>query len=135
MGKPPLAVALTWKGDRRFAATANGGAITLDGDSSAGPSPMETLAFSLAGCMAIDVVDILKKGRHHVASLEVHFSGERVDESPRQYQRITLRYVIQGDVPDAAIERSIELSRAKYCSVWHSMRQDIEFLTAYEVKP
>lgn len=133
MGKPPLAAALTWDGDRRFSATAKGGAITIDGDSIVGPSPMETLAFSLAGCMAIDVVDILRKGHHPIAGLETQFVGERSEEPPRHYLRVTLNYVIKGDVPATAIARAIQLSREKYCSVWHSMRQDIEFFTSYEV--
>jgi uncharacterized OsmC-like protein len=45
-----------------------------------------------------------------------------------------LRFVLRGAVPTAAIDRAILLSRDKYCSVWHSMRTDIEFLTSHEVE-
>jgi uncharacterized OsmC-like protein len=31
------------------------------------------------------------------------------------------------------VERAIELSHEKYCSVWHSLRQDIAFRTTYEI--
>jgi uncharacterized OsmC-like protein len=31
------------------------------------------------------------------------------------------------------VERAIALSREKYCSVWHSLRQDIDFRTSFEV--
>jgi uncharacterized OsmC-like protein len=37
-------------------------------------------------------------------------------------------------VPPAQIQRAIDLSREKYCSVWHSMRQDIELNVTFEVK-
>ena len=38
-----------------------------------------------------------------------------------------------GDLPDDQIQRAIDLSREKYCSVWHSMRQDIELNVTFEV--
>ena len=39
---------------------------------------------------------------------------------------MTLHFTVEGDAPDDDVERAIALSREKYCSVWHSMRQDIE---------
>jgi uncharacterized OsmC-like protein len=44
-----------------------------------------------------------------------------------------LRFAIHGDVPAGAVERAIALSREKYCSVWHSLRQDIELTTAFDI--
>ena len=38
-----------------------------------------------------------------------------------------------GTVPDHAVLRAIDLSRDKYCSVWHSLREDIELLTVCDV--
>ena len=46
-----------------------------------------------------------------------------------------LRYTVTGDVPADRVERAIQLSRDKYCSVWHSMRPDIELTTAFEIVP
>ena len=43
--------------------------IVLDSDGVAGPTPPQALAMALAGCMAIDVVDIVRKGRHPVNAL------------------------------------------------------------------
>jgi uncharacterized OsmC-like protein len=39
-----------------------------------------------------------------------------------------------GDVPADRVQRAIALSRDKYCSVWHSLRQDITFTTSFEVQ-
>jgi putative redox protein len=133
MGQLPVAVALTWDADLRFTGSTPAGDIIVDGDSTAGPSPMDLLALSLAGCMAIDVVDIITKGRHPLTDLEARIVGERAEAAPRRYVRITLQFLVGGDVPPAAIERAIALSREKYCSVWHSLRPDIELLTSYEV--
>ena len=33
-----------------------------------------------------------------------------------------------------AVQRAIDLSRDKYCSVWHSLRRDIQFETTFEVR-
>ena len=135
MGKPPVAATLTWQGDLRFHATSRSNAILLDGNSDAGPSPVQTLAFSIAGCMAMDVVDIVRKGRHSVRAMEAHFDGERAQDHPHRFVAIRLKFVIHGEVPGGAVERAIALSREKYCSVSTSLRQDIAFITSYEVVP
>ena len=38
-------------------------------------------------------------------------------------------------MPGGQVERAIDLSREKYCSVWHSMRQDIELTVTFKVTP
>jgi putative redox protein len=131
--KPPVAAELIWSDHLRFGATSGPSAIVIDGDGAAGPSPMQLAAFGVAGCMAIDVVSILQKGRHPLAGLRVSLSGERAAEPPRRYTRITLHFHVSGAVPREAVERAIALSRDKYCSVWHTFRQDIEFATTFEV--
>jgi len=88
---------------------------------------------ALAGCMAIDVADIVIKGRHPLGALEVRLAGERQDESPRRFVRFTLHFVVGGAVPEHAIQRAIDLSREKYCSVWHSLRQDVTLDATFEV--
>jgi putative redox protein len=133
--KPPLTAELIWSDHLRFGATSGPNAIVIDGDGGAGPSPMQLAAFGLGGCMAADVVSILQKGRHPLTGLRVSFSGERATEPPRRYTRIALQFHVGGAVPADAVERAIALSREKYCSVWHSFRQDIEFATTYELRP
>ncbi len=135
MPKPPVPATLVWDGDLRFRAASGTAQSVLDGNSIAGPSPVQTLAFSLAGCMAIDVVSILQKGRHPLTTFAVTLVGHRADSTPHRFLRIELHFAVHGNVPAAAIERAIELSRDKYCSVWHSMRQDIELVTTFEVWP
>jgi putative redox protein len=133
--KPPITATLTWQGDLRFEATAAHSAIVLDGDSTAGPSPVEALAMALAGCMAIDVADIVRKGRHPLQSLDVKIVGQRRDEPPRHFISFRMHFALTGEVPVHAVERAIQLSRDKYCSVWHSLRHDLDLLTTFEVAP
>jgi putative redox protein len=135
VSKPPVLATLTWQGELRFRARCGDNDITLDGKSAAGPSPPETVAIALAGCMAVDVADIVIKGRHDLSSLETKITGERREESPRYFVSFKIHFVLTGEVPGHAVERAIELSRDKYCSVWHSLRPDIALTTTFEVNP
>ncbi len=131
--KPPLALELVWEHDLVFGGKSGTVALHLDSEAVAGPSPMQALAFGLAGCMAMDVVHVLKKGRHDLRGLRADLKGTRADEQPRRFTAFDLTYTVTGDIPNEAVQRAIELSREKYCSVWHSLRQDIEFTITHSV--
>ena len=107
--------------------------MTLDSASVAGPSPMQALAYGLAGCMAIDVVHILKKGRQDLRGLHVRLTGVRADTEPRRFVSMDLHYAVTGHVAPDVVQRAVDLSREKYCSVWHSMRQDIELNITFSI--
>lgn len=124
--KPPVVVDLTWESELRFSGAADGLPVTLDSASKAGPSPMQLVALGIAGCMAIDVVHILKKGRHDLRGLKARLVGRRADQAPRRFVAIDLHFDVSGPVPLDQVERAIALSRDTYCSAWQSMRQDIE---------
>jgi putative redox protein len=126
---------LTWTRDLQFDARSGRAALTVDGRSVAGPSPVEALAIAVAGCMAIDVVDIVSKGRHPLEGLSVALTAERAAEPPRRFVTVALHFTVKGNVPTAALERALQLSRDKYCSVWQTVRQDIPLATSYEVHP
>jgi putative redox protein len=132
--RPPVKVELTWDGDLRFSTVAGGAQLMLDGNGLAGPSPMQALAASLAGCMAIDVVNILVRGRHPVTGLRATLVATRAERQPARFVAMDLRYLVEGRVPPEAVERAIQLSREKYCSVWHSLRDDIAFTITYEIR-
>src|SRR5207244_11902085 len=129
--RPPLVAELVWSGGLRFNALNETNAAVVDGDSKEGPSPMQHAAIGLAGCMAADVVDILRKGRHSLTALRVTFTGARAEEPPRRFLQISLEFDVQGAMSPEAVERALALSREKYCSVWHSFRQDITLVTTF----
>ena len=131
--RPPLVAELVWSGDLRFDASSGTSTAIVDGDSQRGPSPMQHAAIGLAGCMAADVVDIIRKGHHPLTALRVTFTGTRAEQPPRRFLRISLQFDIQGAVPPEVVERAIALSHEKYCSVWHSLRQDIALTTTFHV--
>ena len=132
-GKPPVEVELAWDGDLRFRGRAGQNAVVVDSDGSAGPSPVQALALALAGCMSVDLVHILERGRQPLRGLRARLRAERAPEDPHRLVRVELRFDVTGAVAPDKVERAIALSREKYCSVWHSLRQDIEFTTSFEV--
>ena len=135
MPKPPITTELIWSRDLQFGATSGSQAFVVDGDSAAGPSPVQLLVVSLAACMSIDVVDILRRGRHPLTAFRSTLTGERAVEHPRRLLGVSINFQVQGAVPEAAVVRAIALSRDKYCSVWHSLREDITLTTAFDIDP
>jgi putative redox protein len=123
-GKPPARVQVTWDGEHRFdGRRASGGpSIRMDASGETGPGPVDTLLCALAGCTAVDVVDILAKRRTPVSALTVDVEGERFAGMPARVTKMHLAYRIVGaDVERVHAERAIELAVTKYCSVRDSL--------------
>lgn len=109
--------------------TEAGEAITIDAKSTKGPGPMDALLLAVASCMAVDVQVILERSRVPLDGMEVEVEGERAPTHPKRYTRIHLTYVLNGpgEEHQARVERAVDLSREKFCSVLHSLRSDIDF--------
>jgi len=132
---PPLTLDLEWDGDLRFRGRSGEVEVTLDASARTGPTPVQAMAFALAGCMAIDLVNVLTRGRRPPRGLRARLSAERASRSPKRLTAVELHFVIEGDMPSDRVEHAIGLSRETYCSVWHSLRRDIEFRTSFEIRP
>lgn len=132
--KPPTVVDLVWIDALKFS-TASRPDLIIDSAGTAGPSPVDALGLALAGCMSIDVAHVLARGRHSPRAIRSRLVGDRAQEDPHRFLRVALHFTIEGDVPADVVERAIRLSREKYCSVWHSMRQDIDFRVTFDLVP
>lgn len=99
-----------------------------------GCSPTETLLLSLAGCLSIDVVHILRKMRCEIKSYEIYAEGTRKPDPPQYYTSFDMMIRIAGQgITSKKMDRAIALSREKYCSVYHSLRPDIQINVEYEI--
>ncbi len=132
--KTPTTLELTWDSELVFHGVSAEATLTLDSAGKAGPSPVQTLAFALAGCMGMDVVHILRKGRFDLRGLAIVLVAERAQTDPHRITSVTIDFRVTGAIPEAQVQRAIDLSHDKYCSVWHSMRQDIAFETRFSVQ-
>ena len=133
--RPPLLAELVWSDRLRFGATSGRSAAVVDGDGEAGPSPMQALAFGVAGCMAADVVSILQKGRHPLTGMRVSMAATRAPDHPRRFTHLSMEFHVTGNVPSEAMDRAVSLSREKYCSAFHSLRQDITLDVRVTIQP
>lgn len=132
--RPPVHATLEWDGEQQFTGTVGKHEVSMDGSANAAPTPVQLLALSLAGCMAIDLVHILTRGRHKVTSLRTSFTGHRAPEEPRRFTAVRLEFAVKGQVLPEHVERAIGLSREKYCSVWNTFRQDVALDVAYTIE-
>jgi len=123
-----------------FAAkTESGPWITMDGPEAFGgsngaPRPKELLLMALGGCTGSDVVSILKKKRVALEKFEARLSAEVRDEHPQVFTSIHVEYVFTGhDISAADVERAIELSTTKYCSVTAMLRESVKITHSYQI--
>lgn len=122
-------VRLRWTGEGlAFRGGPDGGVQSgIDSDGVMGHSPMQALLMALAGCMAVDVLMILGKSRVPVEELEVEAIGTRAETVPKRYVSIELVYRLAGptEADRPKLDRAIELSRDKYCSVLHTLDSEL----------
>ena len=128
-----MALSLVWDSELDFHAGPDSPELKLASSREGLYSPMTLLAQAIMGCMAMDVVHILQKGRHDLTGLTVSFDGERAPEPPKRFTTVHLTFHITGAVPKDAVERAITLSHEKYCSVSNTLRQDLAFTTSIEI--
>ena len=131
--KAPTTLELVWTRELILEGRSGDASMILDSAGLAGPSPVQALAFSLAACMGMDVVHILTKGRHELRGLKISLVAERAQENPHRITAVAIDFTITGPIPREQIQRAIDLSHEKYCSVWHSLRQDIVLNTRFTV--
>ncbi len=120
-------VRLTWQDDLRFEGGApDGPTIPIDGDNATAPGPMQQLLLAAGGCSGADIVSILKKMREDLTGLEIEVRGTRREEHPRRYVDVHFVIRVTGRGLDRdKVQRAVDLSLEKYCSVVHSLRPDI----------
>jgi putative redox protein len=115
--------------------TQRGYEVEFDVKYEEGCSPTETLLLSVAGCISIDVVHILRKMRCEVSKYEVEAQGARNLNPPQYYRSFDIMIRISGDgITPKKLDRAINLSLTKYCSVSHSLRKDIPVNVTYRIE-
>ena len=127
-------LSLDWLGEMHFKNSAGSPAIDLHSSSPGITSPPQALAYATMACMAMDVVHTIQKGRHTLRAMSITFEGERAAEHPRRFLSMHLIFDITGRVEAHTVERAIELSRTTYCSVWNTIRTDVELKTSFTVR-
>jgi putative redox protein len=130
-------VSLRHEGGLRFVArTGSGHDVVVDNAAgNSGPRPTELVLAAIAGCTAMDVIEILAKKRQVVDGYSVEVTGTQREKAPNVYTDITVNHVVEGDVETEAVRRSIELSATRYCTVSAQLASGVARMThRYTIK-
>ncbi|MBF0454906.1 MAG: OsmC family protein [Magnetococcales bacterium] len=99
-----------------------------------GIRPMELLLIGMGGCASIDVLNILRKGRHTVQDCVAEVNGVRAETEPKVFTEITVHYTLTGEkIPAKAVERAIQLSEEKYCSASAMLGKTATITSTYTI--
>jgi putative redox protein len=105
------------------------------GGEGAGVRPMEMLLMSLGGCSGMDVVEVLRKKKQEVTGYEINISGERKDDYPRIFTEFKVEHVVRGrNLDPKAVERAVEISTDKYCSVLAMLKESAKVDVSFRVE-
>lgn len=126
-----------WVGDELFMGTSESGhTIVLDANAGAlAPSPLENVLISLGACSSVDVVSILEKARQDIKGCKVEIDATRVDSVPKLFSDIHLHFIIEGNnISEKHVERAVNLSADKYCSVALMLNKSVNITHDFEIK-
>lgn len=123
-----LTVNLRWQGGRLFEAVNEDAVrIQIDAPCSCRRLRQAFPAYRSAACRGGNLYrygccEILRKMHLDVRELEIEVSGEQAEDFPKYFRRIIIRYLVRGrNLDRAKVERAVELSQTKYCSVRASL--------------
>ena len=130
-------VKLEWLRSRMFVGTDHlGKSITIgylkEGEPEGqGVNPADLMLLAAASCSAYDVVQILEKGKQPLEDLRVDVSAEQSQEAPYPYVSLHFNYIIKGAIPPDKIQRAMQLSEDKYCSVLATLKPGLAFTSEF----
>ena len=90
--------------------------------------PTELLLAAVSGCVAVDIVAILRKRKKNIQEFKIETSGQRKETHPRGYIHIHSKYILtSSDVAITELHKIADLALNKYCSVADSLKAQIDF--------
>jgi putative redox protein len=132
---------IKWIQDVMFVGESGSGhSVVMDGAPEAGGRnlgirPTEMVLLGLGGCTAFDVVLILKRGRENITDCVVELDAERAQTDPKIFTKIVMRYIVTGRGLDAKkVERAVQLSAEKYCTVSAMIGKTAQIEHAIEIR-
>lgn len=105
----------------------------LIGGEGKGVRPMELVLMGLGGCASIDLGLILKKQKQTLNDYQVNISATRNDNVAKNFETIHLHFLLWGALNYEKVEKAIELTVTKYCSVILSLSTKIKITTSYTI--
>lgn len=84
--------------------------------------------------MGIDVVMFLQKMKIELENFKVDITGERNPSPPQYFKTVDIVLHLTGKNPNPKkVARAVSLSHEKYCSVYNSLRKDMDVKVSYDI--
>jgi len=93
--------------------------------------PMELLLVGLASCLSIDVLTILYKQKQRIDKYQVKVSATRKVTEPPIFDNIMVSLYVWGKVSELKLDKALELTKEKYCSVYYILKPTAHIQTQY----
>ena len=138
-----MIIDVKWLGEdlKLEAENEKGGTIRMDSNAvnpglEGGLSPMQLLLAGIGGCSSIDVLSILEKMKQDVKSLQVKVDGDKqkTEIGYSEYKTIHMHFTLTGNLDPKKVERAIELSVTKYCSVSKALEKGSEISYDFSIE-
>lgn len=111
-----------------------GYSVGMGGKEEKEPSPMELLLIALGGCTGMDCMLVMSKKKMDVRAFQIKFHTERAETFPQKYTKIEMEYIFEGvNLDPVRVQKAVDLSANKYCSVKGSLDPAIEFVTTVTI--
>ncbi len=120
---------VTWTGEGLGfdCAMSTGETCHLAGDKTA-LSPMQAVLMAVGACSSVDVIEIMRKARYPLSYCECIVTGTRADSAPMVFTHITAEYRVKApQMHQKHLNRAVELSTKKYCSVMLMLDKSVDF--------
>lgn len=136
-----MTTVVKWQGSgMAFDATASTGhQVRMDaaqeiGGENTGPRPMEMVLMGLGGCTGIDVVMMLKKMDQDIKDVQIEIESQRSEDIPKVYTQIHVHFKVMGaDLNEKKVQRAVDLSAEKYCSVSKMLEKTAAMSHSFEI--
>jgi len=135
-----MTINIKWQGGMAFEGTTESGhSVLMDaapevGGENKGARPMEMVLLGLGGCTSIDVIMMLQKAKQAGEDCQVEIRSERSDSIPKVFTKIHVHFKITGqDLNPKKVERAVNLSAEKYCSVSKMLEASVEMSHDFEI--
>lgn len=123
------------------AANEEGGNIRIDGNTKIGGlegglSPMQLLLSGIGGCSAIDVLSILEKQKQQVKNLKVEVEADKQSTKSgySEFKTIHMHFILSGNLDEKKVQRALDLSITKYCSVSKALEKGSEISYDFSIE-
>jgi putative redox protein len=108
--------------------------VVNDIEGGSGSQPIELLAGALAGCVALDVIALLRRKEHQrLTGYEVRVEAEQAERPPKTFVAVRIHHIVSGEGLDPAAVGEAIRTVEQTCVVQALLRHTATITTTFEV--